>query len=79
MSWLCQVLVNSLAIYLRAHKKEPMMTLSAVSAVYVFGTTYLCAKYLSEEWLFLGMLSSYVWGIPIIMNMIKKQRREHGV
>ena len=79
LSWFCQVLVNGLAIYLRAHKKEPMMVLSAVSAVYVFGTTYLCAKYLSEEWLFLGMLSSYVWGIPFVVNMIKKQKEKHTV
>jgi hypothetical protein len=76
-SWLCQVVVNGLAIYLRAHKKEPMMVLSAVSAVYVVITTYLCAKYLPEEWLFLGMFSSYLFGIPTVIHMIVCQRREH--
>ena len=75
--WLCQLYVNDVALYLRAHKREPLMILSVLSAVYVAVTTYLCAEYLSEEWLFLGFLTSYLWGIPVVIKILNDQKREH--
>lgn len=75
--WMLQLYINSLALYLRAHKKEPMMVLSACSAVYIAITTFLCAKYLSQDFLFLGFLSSYLFGVPITLYLYKIQRQEH--
>lgn len=75
--WLCQLYVNAVALYLRAHKQEPLMFLSVISALYVAFTTYLCAEYLSEDWIFLGFLTSYIWGIPIVTGIVKRQKREH--
>jgi hypothetical protein len=74
--WLLQVFVNGLATYLRAHKQEPLVVLSALSAIYVTATTVLCAKYLPHEYLFLGWLSSYLWGIPWMVQIFKSRKLE---
>lgn len=75
--WFLQVIINNWALYLRAHKKEPLMILSAISAIYVSFTTYLSAKYLGESYLFLGFLSSYFWGVPIVFYIWKLQKKAH--
>jgi hypothetical protein len=75
--WLLQLYINDLAVYLRSHKKEPLMLLSAVSAIYVAVTTYFCAYYLNEEMLFGGFLSSYFWGLPIVVMIWRKQKQAH--
>jgi hypothetical protein len=75
--WILQLYINSLALYLRAHKKEPMMMLSAISAVYIAISTYLCAKYLTQDFLFLGFLSSYFFGVPVTLYLYKIQKNDH--
>ena len=75
--WLCQSWVNTIAVYLRGHKEEPLMALSAVSAVYVAVTTYLCAMYLPKEWLFAGFFSSYIWGIPVVYMIYRRYKQDH--
>ena len=79
LCWLCQAWVNSIAVYLRGHKEEPLMKLSAFSAVYVAVTTFFCARYLAEDWLFAGFFSSYLWGIPLIYRIYAKFKARHGV
>lgn len=79
LCWLCQAWVNSIAVYLRGHKEEPLMKLSAFSAVYVAATTFFCARYLAEDWLFAGFFSSYLWGIPLIYRIYAKFKARHGV
>lgn len=76
-SWLCQIYINGLALYLRSHKKEPMMPISLFSAFYVSITTLLCALYLEADYLFLGFLSSYIYGVPVTYYLYKKQKLEH--
>ena len=75
--WLCQIYINGLALYLRSHKKEPMMPISLFSAFYVSITTLLCASYLQAEYLFLGFLSSYIYGVPVTYYLYKKQQLQH--
>lgn len=77
LCWLMQTYINGLAVYLRSHKKEPMMLVSLFSAFYVAITTYLCAVFLPEDYLFLGFFSSYLYGVPVTYYIYKKQRREH--
>lgn len=77
LCWMFQTIINTLAIYLRSHKKEPLMFLSLISAFYVAITTFLCARYLSEQGLFLGFLSSYIYGLPVCVYIFNKKRQEH--
>lgn len=78
LCWLMQTYINGLAVYLRSHKKEPMMPVSLFSAFYVAITTYLCASFLLEDYLFLGFFSSYLYGVPVTYYLYNKQIREHS-
>ena len=75
--WFCQLIINTLAVYLRAHKEEPLLIPSFVSAVYISLSTWLCAKYLSVNYLFLGYLSSYAFMLPWVIHIFYKWRRKH--
>lgn len=77
ISWLFQMWVNCIAVYLRAHKKEPLMQVSFFSGIWVAVTTLLCAKYFSPEYMFLGFLSQYIYGIPIVYHIYIKQKQAH--
>ncbi len=76
ISWIFQSWINSIALYLRAHKREPLMQISLISGIWVAVTTYICAKFLPAEYLFVGFLSQY-WTVILIYNIYKKQREEH--
>ncbi len=74
--WGFQLVVNGLAIYLRAHKEEPLVVPSVITAVYVIITTYLSAKYLQPDYFFLGFFSSYLWGLPWIIAIFNTKREK---
>ena len=76
VSWVFQAWVNSVACYLRAHKKEPMMVISMISGLWVLVITYLCARFLPPDYLFLGFLSQY-WSVIVVYRLFKKQQLEH--
>ena len=77
ISWIMQLYINTLAIYLRAHKKEPLMFLSFISGIYIAITTFFCAIYFPSDYLFLGFLSSYAFCLPITYKIWKKQKYAH--
>lgn len=74
--WWLQVIVNGLAVYLRAHKEEPLVAPSVVSAAYIAVVTYFSALFLSPDYFFLGFFTSYLWGLPWIVWIFGKKRRE---
>ena len=73
--WFLQVIVNGLATYLRAHKREPLVLPSVLSAVYITAATIVCAGYLQPRYFFLGWLSSCIWGVPWILCIFKTKKR----
>ena len=75
LGWLLQIIINAYAIYMRAHKEEPLMIPSFVIGVYISITTVLIAIYFPFEYFFLGFLSSYVWGLPWIMVIFKRYKK----
>lgn len=77
-AWLMQVVANSLAVYLRAHKEEPLVMLSVVGAAYTAVSTFLCAKYLSADYLFLGFVSNCFFGVPWMLYIFHNKRKTHG-
>lgn len=76
ISWFLQTIIDGIATYLRAHKKEPFVMLSLVSAVYILVSTYLCAKYLPLNCFFLGFLSSYIFSLPWAIKIYKNKIKE---
>jgi len=75
VAWFVQIIVNGLAVYLRAFKQEPLVLTSVVSAIYITLATLLCARYLSADYFFLGLVSSYLWGVPWILHIFVTKRR----
>jgi hypothetical protein len=78
-AWFLQIIVNNLAVYLRAHKEEPLVVPSFFTAVYIAVTTFLCARFLPPAYFFLGFFSSYFWGIPWILNIFYHKRKESHI
>ena len=74
LGWLFQIIINGYAIYMRAHKEEPLMVPSFVIGVYIVITTLFVAMYLPFEYFFLGFLSSYIWGIPWVLMIFRKYK-----
>jgi len=75
--WFFQLIVNSMAIYLRSHKEEPLVIPSLVSAIYIIISTYIISRHLSFDYMFLGFLTSYLFGLPWIMKLFRDKRKEH--
>jgi hypothetical protein len=73
--WFLQVIINGLATYLRAHKQEPLVLPSVLSAIYVTLTTVVCAKYFAPQYFFLGWLSCCVWGVPWVLCIFRTKKR----
>lgn len=73
--WLMQLIVNAMAIYMRAYKKEPLVVVSVVNGVYVAITTLLAAKYLPFEYLFSGFTSAYVLVLPWVYWIFRSFKR----
>lgn len=75
IAWMLQLIVNSLAIYIRAHKKEPLLVVAVISAIYISVTTLLIATTLPVHYYFFGFLTSYIFAFPWVYIIFKKYTR----
>lgn len=64
-----------MAIYMRAHKKEPLVMVSVSNGLYVAITTWLAAKYLPFEYLFSGFVSAYLLVLPWVYWIFRSFKR----
>lgn len=53
-AWLFQIIINAIAVYGRAHKREPFMIPSILCSIFSFISTYLLIKFLPSDYMFLG-------------------------
>ena len=60
-----QLIINSWAIYLRAHKREPYMIPSIILAFWIIFTTVYTGYNLAPDYFFVGFLSSFLWWLPV--------------
>ena len=79
LAWLLQVIINAQAIYLRAHKKEPLVLISCVNAIIVLCGTALCGMYLESEYLFLGFLAGSIFQSIATFRIFKNYQWQHSV
>jgi len=75
-SWVLLIVISGLALYLRAHKEEPMVVISILTAIYIVITTFLVIKYMPPKYLFLGFLTAQILGLPATIAVFIKKRRE---
>ncbi|TFY92294.1 hypothetical protein DYL61_17630 [Pseudomonas nabeulensis] len=73
--WLMQLIINAMAIYMRAHKKEPLVTVSIINGIYVGITTFIAAKYFPFEYLFSGFTSVYFLVTPWVYWIFRSFKR----
>ena len=74
-SYFLQVFINNWAIYLRGHKMEPYWHTSILSAIWVLVVTLIAGMFLSPDYFFVGLLSSYIWGLPWTYLIYKRNKR----
>jgi len=77
VAWLLQVIVNALAIYIRAHKQEPLVKISCINAIIVVIGTSLCGKYLDAQFLFCGFLAGSIIQCPAVYQIFCLFRKQH--
>lgn len=75
LGWFFQLLINALAIYMRAHKEEPLMLVSVLNGAFVAGATILIATYLPFEYYFSGFLLAYIWILPWVFMLFRKHKK----
>jgi O-antigen/teichoic acid export membrane protein len=55
------IMHNNWSIYLRGHKREPMMVPAIISSLWTVVATYFIVKFLPFSWFFTGFLSSSIY------------------
>lgn len=76
LAYVGQIIINGIAVYLRAHKKEPLMPISVFNAFYSLIGTILGIYLIGIEGIFIGYASSFIIAIPlsfIILFRCKKK------
>ena len=71
---------NGMALYLRAHKKEPMMLISLISGVLIGGSVWFFgAKFGPQGAVYSYFVLALVWGLPsTIVVFTRFKRRWHN-
>lgn len=76
LGWLAQLIINSLAIYMRTHKKEPLVIVSVTNGIYVCISTILAAAYLPFEYFFIGFISAYLIVLPWVCKIFTQHYKK---
>lgn len=77
LGWLLQLWINSMAVYMRAHKLEPLVPVSVAQGLYVAVSTLAIATFLPFDYLFLGFFSSLCLVTPWVFWIFRKFKRSH--
>jgi hypothetical protein len=73
LSMIGQLLVTNWAMYMRAHKQEPMMSLSFIGALLTGFSTLIFGYYFSSLGMILGFLSmTFLYAIPVTYKLFRK-------
>ncbi|GHV00357.1 hypothetical protein FACS1894211_07500 [Clostridia bacterium] len=74
-AYFLQLPIAGIAMYGRAHKREPFMIPSVINALLGLGITLLCAFTLPIDYLFMGFLLSNIVGLFIFIVMFIKRKK----
>ena len=74
IAWLCQLIINGFAIYLRAFKEEPLVKLSLFSGIFILISTIFIGAYLPSNFIFIGFFVTFFWALPYIYNLYVQKR-----
>jgi hypothetical protein len=72
----CNLLIGSWAMYMRAHRQEPMMFLSIIGALLLGGSTIVLGYYFASFGIIVGyVLINIFYGIPCTYLLFKKFKK----
>jgi hypothetical protein len=76
----CQILISSWAMYMRAHKQEPMMLLSIIGGILTAISTVVLGYYFSSTGMIIGYLFiNVLYGLPSTYNLFNRFKKlNHG-
>lgn len=74
LAWFATIFTNSIALYVRSHKIEPFTFPSVIQAVYGAIATFLCAKFLTIDYFFMGFFSSFIFVLPWFIGIWLRTR-----
>lgn len=75
-AYFLQVFVNGMAIYLRAHKQEPLLYVGIVSAVCSIVATVIILTVYGVDYVFYGYLLSFAITMPTVIYIFISRRKE---
>jgi hypothetical protein len=73
-TWLIAIGTNAMAMYLRAHKEEPLVLVSLIQGIFVGISTIITAFFLPSNYLFAGYFASYIFTLPWIYSIYKQKK-----
>jgi O-antigen/teichoic acid export membrane protein len=76
ITWFGQIFIVGISVYLRSHKKEPLVIPSLISGIYISLSTFLIVNFLPKEYIFLGFMTSLIFGLPWIIKIFILKRKE---
>lgn len=76
LSYLLYFIVNSINIYVRSYKKEPMSLYFLFQSIYVVISSYYFLVNWGENYFFLGFLTSYIFILPIMIFFYIKYKKK---
>jgi magnesium-transporting ATPase (P-type) len=78
-AWLLQLFTYAIITFTRLFKRELFVSITIVSSFYTIISTILLLKYLSVKYVFLGLLSSYLFALPYILKKSKDFLKQKGI
>lgn len=66
LAWCVQYAVNAFALYMRAHKEEPLVGISIVSGIAVSLSTLLIVRSFTADYMFLGFFAAQILFFPLV-------------
>lgn len=77
LAWMLQIIINAMAIYLRAHKKEPLVKISCINAIIVVVGTLICGHFFKPEFIFIGFFVGSLFQCPAVYHIFRIFQRYH--
>lgn len=78
-AWFFQLMVYGMVTYTRLFKRELFISQTIISTIYILLTTTVVLKFYSDDSIFMGFLTSYVFGIPWIYIVYRHFMKQKGI
>ncbi len=75
IAYFFQVIINGMAVYLRAHKREPLLYVGIVSAIISICATVIILYLGGVDYIFEGYLCSFIFTMPTVLYIFRSRKK----